>query len=100
MSHVVCRMRRSSPSQTSYTDKGPVPDVGRFHSFDHISFFVNNAKQGTLCPYFSRNPHPHLAADWYCIRFGFKHIAYKGLETGERETVRHVIKLNDVCFPE
>ena len=36
------------------------------------------------------------AADWYCIRFGFKHVAYKGLETGERETVRHVIKLNDV----
>jgi len=68
---------------TSYADRGPVPDVGRFKNFDHLTFYVNNAKQ---------------AADWYCIRFGAKHIAYSGLETGERSVVSHVIKLNDIVF--
>jgi hypothetical protein len=32
--------------QTSYSDRGPVPDVGKFRNFDHITFYVNNAKQG------------------------------------------------------
>eukprot|EP00042_Codosiga_hollandica_P022072 m.79516 g.79516 ORF g.79516 m.79516 type:complete len:395 (-) comp50647_c0_seq1:158-1342(-) len=68
---------------TSYSDKGPQPEVGKFLSFDHLNFWVGNAKQ---------------AADWYCIRFGFRHIAYKGLETGEREVVSHVIKLNNIIF--
>ncbi|KAG8235646.1 hypothetical protein J437_LFUL013638 [Ladona fulva] len=32
-------------SATTYTDKGPKPDGGRFLSFDHITFWVGNAKQ-------------------------------------------------------
>ena len=34
----------------------------------------------------------------YQIRFGFQPWFYKGLETGERNVVSHVIKLNDVVF--
>ena len=70
--------------QNGYTtDKGPKPEKGSFLSFDHLTFLVGNAKQ---------------AAAWYCTRFGFKHFLYKGLETGERNTVKHVIKKNDIIF--
>lgn len=65
------------------TDKGPKPEKGNFLSFDHLTFLVGNAKQ---------------AAGWYCTRFGFKHFLYQGLETGERNVVKHVIKKNDIIF--
>ncbi|CAF0885961.1 unnamed protein product [Brachionus calyciflorus] len=65
------------------TDKGPKPEKGNFLSFDHLTFTVGNAKQ---------------AAGWYCTRFGFKHFLYKGLETGERNIVKHVLKKNDIIF--
>lgn len=65
------------------TDKGPKPERGNFLSFDHLTFVVGNAKQ---------------AAGWYCTRFGFEHFLYKGLETGERNEVAHVVKLNDIVF--
>jgi len=55
----------------------------KYRGFDHILFWVGNAKQ---------------AADWYCARFGFRHVAYNGLETGERNVVSHVIRLNDIFF--
>lgn len=64
-------------------DKGPKPDKGEFLEFDHLTFLVGNAKQ---------------AAGWYCSRFGFKHYLYKGLETGERNVVAHVIKLNKIIL--
>lgn len=65
------------------TEKGPKPDKGAFLSFDHLTFSVGNAKQ---------------AAGWYCTRFGFKHYLYQGLETGERNVVKHVVKKNDIIF--
>ncbi|MFH4984646.1 hypothetical protein AB6A40_011355 [Gnathostoma spinigerum] len=68
---------------TTYGDKGKKPSRGKFHSFDHIRFWVGNAKQ---------------AAYWYCFNFGFEPFAYRGLETGSRETVAHVIKQNDVSI--
>ncbi|XP_062502540.1 4-hydroxyphenylpyruvate dioxygenase-like [Corticium candelabrum] len=68
---------------TTYSDKGPKPEVGKFLAFDHLSFWVGNAKQ---------------AAHWYCIRFGFKPVGYKGLETGTRKVVSHVVQLNDTIF--
>ena len=44
-------------------------------------------------------PFSHLqAAAYYCIRFGFEPFAYKGLETGSREVVAHVVKQKDVSF--
>ncbi|KJE96331.1 4-hydroxyphenylpyruvic acid dioxgenase [Capsaspora owczarzaki ATCC 30864] len=68
---------------TSYADRGAKPEVGRYLAFDHITFWVGNAKQ---------------AAAYYCLRFGFKPIAYAGLETGSREVVSHVVALNSVVF--
>lgn len=31
-------------------------------------------------------------ADWYCLRFGFEKVAYKGLETKNRDIAAHVIR--------
>lgn len=68
---------------TTYTDKGPKPDKGRFLLFDHITFWVGNAKQ---------------AASYYCTRMGFQPMAYKGLETGSREVAAHVVRQNKIIF--
>jgi 4-hydroxyphenylpyruvate dioxygenase len=68
---------------TSYTDKGEKPASGRFVHFDHIKFWVGNAKQ---------------ASQWYCVHFGFEPLAYRGLETGSRNVVSHVIRQNKIIF--
>eukprot|EP01137_Pigoraptor_chileana_P010723 Opistho-2@60670 len=68
---------------TSYDNKGPKPETGRFVNFDHVRFWVGNAKQ---------------AATYYCTRFGFEPLGYRGLETGDREVVSHVIRKNNVTF--
>ena len=44
---------------------------------DYIEFYVGNSKQ---------------SAHYYKSAFGFQSEAYSGLETGENETVSHVIK--------
>lgn len=59
------------------------PEIGRFLGFDHLTFWVGNAKQ---------------AASYYTSKFGFEYLAYKGLETGERNVVSHAIKKNKVIF--
>jgi 4-hydroxyphenylpyruvate dioxygenase len=59
------------------------PEVGKFLGFDHIKFYVGNAKQ---------------AASYYSSRFGFEHVAYQGLETGEREYCTHVIRNGDIVL--
>ncbi|KAK6184141.1 hypothetical protein SNE40_006664 [Patella caerulea] len=68
---------------TTYTDKGPKPESGRFVSFDHVTFWVGNAKQ---------------AASYYCTRMGFESLAYKGLETGSRKTAAHVVRQNKIIY--
>ncbi|CAL7946872.1 unnamed protein product [Xylocopa violacea] len=68
---------------TSYTDKGPQPKGGKFLSFDHLTFWVGNAKQ---------------AASYYCTKLGFEPLAYRGLETGSRRVASHVIKQNQIIF--
>ncbi|XP_008331004.2 4-hydroxyphenylpyruvate dioxygenase [Cynoglossus semilaevis] len=68
---------------TSYTDKGEKHVRGRFVRFHHITFWVGNAKQ---------------AASFYCDKMGFEPLAYKGLETGSREVVSHVIRQNKIVF--
>uniref|UniRef100_A0A1I8BQR3 4-hydroxyphenylpyruvate dioxygenase n=1 Tax=Meloidogyne hapla TaxID=6305 RepID=A0A1I8BQR3_MELHA len=55
----------------------------RFLCFDHIRFWVGNAKQ---------------AAHWYRINFGFQPFAYRGLETGSRRTVAHAIRQGKIIF--
>lgn len=68
---------------TTYTNKGPKPDVGKFVAFDHVKFWVGNAKQAAL---------------YYCARFGFTPFCYRGLETGSREVASHAIKQNKIVF--
>ncbi|XP_072024632.1 4-hydroxyphenylpyruvate dioxygenase-like [Amphiura filiformis] len=70
-------------TMTSYTDKGPKPEGGRFVAFDHVTFWVGNAKQ---------------AASFYCTRMGFEPHGYMGLETGSRQVVAHVVRQNKVFF--
>uniref|UniRef100_A0A4W3ID20 4-hydroxyphenylpyruvate dioxygenase n=1 Tax=Callorhinchus milii TaxID=7868 RepID=A0A4W3ID20_CALMI len=64
-------------------DKGEKPEKGHIVNFHHITFWVGNAKQ---------------AASYYCDKFGFEHLAYKGLETGSREVVSHAIKQDKIIF--
>lgn len=59
------------------------PEIGKFIGFDHIVFWVGNAKQ---------------AASFYTSRFGFEYYAYQGLETGNREVATHVIKKDRCVF--
>ena len=59
------------------------PPIGKFLGFDHVVYWVGNAKQ---------------AAAYYTCKFGFEYVAYKGLETKERKVVSHVIKKNKVLL--
>ncbi|KAF5282340.1 hypothetical protein FQR65_LT14329 [Abscondita terminalis] len=68
---------------TTYTDKGPKPQFGRFLNFHHLTFYVGNAKQ---------------AASYYITRMGFEPLAYKGLETGCRTYASHAVRLNKIIF--
>lgn len=54
-----------------------------FHAFDHVTFWVGNAKQ---------------AASFYCARLGFEYLAYAGLETGNREWATHVVHNGKIKF--
>merc|ERR1712080_414770 len=71
------------PVGTTYTNKGPKPEKGKFLSFDHIEWWVGNAKQ---------------AASFYCARLGFKPLAYKGLETGSRKVASHAVCQDKTIF--
>lgn len=66
-----------------HKDKGPKPERGQFLRFHHLTFWVGNAKQ---------------AAHYYVSRFGCVPYLYRGLETGSREVVSHVVKQNDIIF--
>lgn len=66
-----------------YSDKGAKPESGKFLAFDHITFWVGNAKQ---------------AAAYYCVRLGFNEVGYKGLETGSRQIAAHVVQQNKIIF--
>ncbi|KAL5291029.1 HPD family protein [Megaselia abdita] len=68
---------------TTYTDKGPKPEGGKFLSFDHLTFYVGNAKQ---------------AASFYVTRMGFEPLGYQGLETGNRQYAKHAVKQNKIVF--
>ncbi|XP_027005736.2 4-hydroxyphenylpyruvate dioxygenase [Tachysurus fulvidraco] len=68
---------------TSYTDKGEKHEQGKFICFDHLTFWVGNAKQ---------------AASFYCNKLGFEPLAYRGLETGSRDVVSHVVKQGKIIY--
>lgn len=68
---------------TSYEDKGDRPEIGRYYGFDHVSFWVGNAKQ---------------AASYYQTRYGFEAVGYRGLETDHRDYATHVLKQGSIFF--
>uniref|UniRef100_A0A3Q3L8S9 4-hydroxyphenylpyruvate dioxygenase n=1 Tax=Mastacembelus armatus TaxID=205130 RepID=A0A3Q3L8S9_9TELE len=68
---------------TTYIDKGETHEQGRFLCFDHLTFWVGNAKQ---------------AASYYCNKLGFEPLAYQGLETGSREVVSHAVKQDKIIY--
>ncbi|KAI1112753.1 4-hydroxyphenylpyruvate dioxygenase [Nemania sp. NC0429] len=57
--------------------------VPEFHGYDHITWWVGNAKQ---------------AASYYNTLFGFRTIAYRGLETGSRYFTSYVVANHGVRF--
>lgn len=59
------------------------PEIGVFYGFDHVTFWVGNAKQ---------------AASYYCSRLGFEYEVYQGLETGNRDFATHVVKNGAITF--
>uniref|UniRef100_A0A3B4BFP5 4-hydroxyphenylpyruvate dioxygenase n=1 Tax=Periophthalmus magnuspinnatus TaxID=409849 RepID=A0A3B4BFP5_9GOBI len=68
---------------TTYTDKGEKHEQGKFLCFDHLTFWVGNAKQ---------------AASFYCNKLGFEPLAYQGLETGSRDVVSHVVRQGKIIY--
>ena len=59
------------------------PSSGNFNGYDHITWWVGNAKQ---------------VASYYNSVFGFKTLAYRGLETGSRYIASYVVGNSDVRF--
>lgn len=57
------------------------PQIGEYYGFDHLTLWVGNAKQ---------------AASFYCTRFGFERVAYRGLETNDRQVVSHVVRQDKI----
>jgi len=71
-----------SPSSEA-ADYAVQPPGNNFNGYDHVTWYVGNAKQ---------------AAAYYNNLFGFKTIAYRGLETGSRYTASYVVGNGDVRF--
>ena len=59
------------------------PTQGQYQGFHHLEFWVGNAKQ---------------TATWFVARLGFEPVAYRGLETGDRDTVTHVVQVRTVLL--
>lgn len=57
--------------------------TGRVDSFDHVTFWVGNARQ---------------AAVFYMTQLGFEPLAFRGLETGSRDVACHVLRLNETII--
>jgi 4-hydroxyphenylpyruvate dioxygenase len=54
-----------------------------FGGFDHVHFIVGNAKMTAL---------------YYVTVFGFELVAFRGLETKDREAASHVVRMNNIVF--
>ena len=65
------------------TDKWRGQEYFQINNFDHIEFYVGNAKQ---------------VAHFYRSAFGFQPHAYCGPETGVREKVSYVLRQNNIFF--
>jgi hypothetical protein len=56
---------------------------GMYKEFHHIHMWVGNAKQ---------------TATYFIARMGFEPVAYRGLETGNRDSVTHVVQQGKIQF--
>ena len=65
------------------TDKWTGKEYFEINDFDHLEFYVGNAKQ---------------VAHFYRSAFGFQPYAYCGPETGVRDYVSYVLKQNNIFF--
>ncbi|PKS12139.1 hypothetical protein jhhlp_001437 [Lomentospora prolificans] len=65
---------------SDFSVQAPGPN---FRGYDHVTWWVGNAKQ---------------AASYYTTLFGFKTIAYRGLETGSRYFASYIVANKDVRF--
>src|SRR3954463_14867927 len=63
----------TTPASTPTNGRDPMP----LNGIDHVEFYVGNALQ---------------AAYYYVHAFGFKEVAYAGLETGMRDRASHVLQ--------
>ncbi|EKX32564.1 hypothetical protein GUITHDRAFT_158976 [Guillardia theta CCMP2712] len=54
-----------------------------YDGFHHVEMWVGNAKQ---------------AACYFMARFGFREVAYRGLETGSRDVATHVVEQGTIRF--
>jgi 4-hydroxyphenylpyruvate dioxygenase len=69
------------PEKTAEREKVGAVDEIAVDGFDHVEFYVGNALQ---------------ACYYYHHGFGFDLVAYRGLETGERDKVSYVLKQDHV----
>ncbi|KAK5167104.1 uncharacterized protein LTR77_007834 [Saxophila tyrrhenica] len=67
----------------SYSKPTISPKTIDYRGYDHITWWVGNAKQ---------------VAQYYITRFGFRPLAYRGLETGSRTLTSHVVENGRVRF--
>jgi 4-hydroxyphenylpyruvate dioxygenase len=74
-------MDSSSPVETASVADPAHADFLPIKAFDHIEFWVGNAKQ---------------AAAYYSHAFGFTPVAYKGLETGSRNVASYVLQQGNI----
>ncbi|HJW83470.1 MAG TPA: VOC family protein, partial [Anaerolineae bacterium] len=73
-------------AQVAKTEERPIDQEGdflRINAMDHVEFWVGNAKQ---------------AAHYWRTAFGFRQIAYSGLETGNRRYASYVMEQGKVRF--
>ncbi|XXG97118.1 60S ribosomal protein L27B [Hypoxylon texense] len=76
--------RYSSVMDLSHTDEYAIQaGVPSFQGYDHVTWWVGNAKQ---------------AASYYNTLFGFRTVAYRGLETGSRFFTSYVVANGQIRF--
>lgn len=73
----------SATAPSTDADFGVRHPLPSFNGYDHVTWWVGNAKQ---------------AASYYASLFGMKPLAYRGLETGSRYFTSHVVANGDVRF--
>ena len=77
-------LRMSAPAEVgAKTDEAAVAP-GLYKEFHHVEMWVGNAKQ---------------TATYFIARMGFEPVAYRGLETGNRDVVTHVVQQGKVPLP-